>query len=319
MRCLASSPKAIVTRALRFSLYCLGAVVCIVSYESCAKNHDAPFFDGDKAYEYLKEQVNFGPRVPGSENAVKCREYFLSFFHSLGVKVDTMAFTHDDKASDKQIPMANIIAHFRGVDSAVAKNYLFAAHWDSRPRAEYDPDSTKRNSPIDGANDGASGVAILMELGNLLAKEKPRVNIDIALLDGEDWGAPGDIGEYFLGAKDLVKRDITGKYKFAVLVDMVGDKDLKICREEFSNHYFPQLNDVLWNTAGRLGEKSFVDSVGYSVMDDHLSFMTIGIPSAVIIDFDYKYWHTTQDTPDKCSAQSLLTVGRVLTEVIYQL
>lgn len=319
MRYHASNPAAIVVRALRLFLYCLGGAALVVSYESCAKNHDLPQFDGDKAYEYLKEQVNFGPRVPGSENAIKCREYFLSFFRDLGVSVDTMAFTHIDKVSGKKIPMVNIIAHFGGMDSAGGKNYLFAAHWDSRPRAEYDSDSTKRSSPIDGANDGASGVAVLMELSNLLAKEKPRVNIDIAFLDGEDWGAPGDIGEYFLGTKDMVNRDIRGKYKFAILVDMVGDKELRICREEFSNHYFPQLNDIIWNTAAKLGEKSFIDSVGSAVMDDHLSFMTIDIPSAVIIDFDYKYWHTTQDTPDKCSPQSLHAVGRVLAELIYQL
>ncbi len=278
-----------------------------------------PSFDGDKAYQYLREQVEFGPRVPGTAGAVRCRDYFASFFQGLGVSIETMDFTHIDKATGKMIPMTNLLAHFKGIDSLSNKTYLFAAHWDSRPRAEMDPDSTRRNNPIPGANDGASGVAVLMELANLLAREKPRVNIDIVLLDGEDWGKQEDIDEYFLGAKDFVKRNVGDIYKSAILVDMVGDKDLKICREEFSNHYYPQLNDLIWSTASKLGEKAFVDSVGYSVMDDHLSFMTIGIPSADIIDFDYAYWHTTQDTPDKCSPQSLGIVGRVLTELIYKL
>ena len=170
-----------------------------------------------------------------------------------------------------------------------------------------------------GADDGASGVAVLMELANLFAKQKPRVNIDLALLDGEDFGQPHDVSEYFLGARELAKRGWTDRYKFALVIDMIGDKDLHIYREGFSNRYSTKINDLFWKTAAELGESAFVDSVKYDIQDDHLSFMTRNLPSAVIIDFDYPYWHTLQDTPDKCSPQSLAAVGWVVATVMYRL
>lgn len=278
-----------------------------------------PVFNGQRAYEYIVKQVSFGPRVPGSENAANCREYFLDFFDSLGIANDTLQFIHNSKVSGKPVTMINIIASFDPDDKNQSQRYLLAAHYDSRPRAEYDADPDKRENWIDGANDGASGVAVLMELANLFATQKPQVGIDLLLLDGEDFGQPGDLDEYFLGAKDFIKRDIKGKYEFALVIDMIGDSDLRIYREEHSNKYSPEITDLVWNTAAELGETVFVDSVKHAIHDDHLSFMTIGLQSAVIIDFDYIYWHTTLDKADKCSAASLESVGRVVTELIYNL
>jgi hypothetical protein len=287
---------------------------------SCRNNSpsDLPSFSGQRSFEYLQKQVSFGPRVPGTDNGAICRKYFREFLGNLGARIDMVSFLHIDKITGKEIPMINIIAHFRGKD-ANANTYLFAAHYDSRPRAEYDPDSTKRNMPIDGANDGASGIAVLMELANLISVKPPRANIDFALLDGEDWGLPGDHDEYFLGSKEFIKRSIKEKYKFVIVIDMIGDSDLKIYREEYSSRYSLELTNLIWNKAKKLGVNAFVDSIGYAILDDHISFMTIGLPSAVIIDFNYPYWHTTSDTPDKCSPKSLEAVGRVLTAIIYEL
>jgi len=292
-----------------------------ILFFSCRGGRDViiPEFDGQRAFGFIEKQVAFGPRVPGSDNIAECREYLIEFFDTLGARVDTMEFIHTDKFSGKQIPMVNILAVFNGADTGTTDRYLLAAHYDSRPRAEYDPDSTKRSTPIDGANDGASGVAVLMELAVLISGQKPRVNIDMALLDGEDYGPPGHIDEYFLGARDMVRRNIKGKYKFALIVDMIGDKDLKVYRDEFSEKYSPQITDQVWNTAKQLGESAFIDSVGYAVQDDHLSFLTIKLPATLIIDFNYKYWHTTHDTPDKCSPESLASVGRVVTTFLYKL
>ncbi len=287
---------------------------------ACSKpNVVVPEFDGPRAFSYIEKQVSFGPRVPGTENSVKCREYFMKFFDSLGFAVDTMIFIHDAKATGKPVVMENLIVHVPGSDGPDAPRYLLAAHYDSRPRAEYDADSTKRDTPIDGADDGASGVAVLMELANLFAKQNPRVNIDLALLDGEDFGQPHDVSEYFLGARELARRGWTDRYKFALVIDMVGDKDLHIYREGYSDQYSTKINDLFWKTAAELGETAFVDSVKYEIQDDHLSFMTRNLPSAVIIDFDYTYWHTTHDTPDKCSPESLAAVGRVVATVMYRL
>ncbi|PKK84634.1 MAG: hypothetical protein CVT49_02095 [candidate division Zixibacteria bacterium HGW-Zixibacteria-1] len=279
----------------------------------------APRFNGERAFQYIEKQVSFGPRVPGSENSRKCREYLMQFFDSLGADINTMQFVHNDKRTGKPIEMINVLASFAGSDPGDQKKYLLAAHYDSRPRAEYDPDSTKRENWIDGANDGASGVAVLMELANLFAVQRPRVGIDLVLLDGEDYGPPGRLDEYFLGAKEMVKRNIKDKYHFALVIDMIGDRDLKIYREEFSNKYSSQVTDMVWKIAANLGEAAFVDSVGYAIHDDHLSFMTIRLQAAVIIDFDYKYWHTTEDTPDKCSPQSLQSVGNVVANLLYRL
>ncbi len=288
---------------------------------SCRGGRDViiPDFSGQRAFSFIEQQVAFGPRVPGSDNSAACREYLINFFDSLGASVDTMEFIHTDKFSGEQIRMVNVIAGFDGADTDDTDRYLLAAHYDSRPRAEYDPDSTKRNDWIDGANDGASGIAVLMEIAVLFSEQKPQANIDMVLLDGEDYGPPGHLDEYFLGARDMVRRDIKGKYKFALIIDMIGDKDLKVYREEFSNLYSPQITDYVWKTAQELGESVFIDSVGYAVHDDHLSFLTIKLPSTLIIDFNYKYWHTTLDTPDKCSAESLASVGRVITTLLYRL
>jgi len=288
---------------------------------SCGADKSAvsvPTFDGERALSYIAKQVAFGPRVPGSDNAINCRKYFLAFFDSIGFKTDTMQFVHTSKVSGKPITMINILASIDSDDKS-SDRYLLAAHYDSRPRAENDPDSTKRENWIDGANDGASGVAVLMELANLMAKQKPPVNVDLILLDGEDFGRPGDLDEYFLGAKDFVTRGIRDKYKFALLIDMIGDSDLQIYREQHSNRYSKEITDLVWKTAADLGETAFIDSIGYAIHDDHLSFMTIGLKAAVIIDFDYPYWHTTHDNVDKCSAISLKSVGQVVTELIYKL
>lgn len=298
----------------------IGVVTGAIFFMACGSAEIiVPQFDGERAYGYIEKQVSFGPRVPGSENSAACRKYFESFFAGLGLAVDSLVFIHTDKTTGKPVRMVNLYIHVVGSAGPDAPRYLLAAHYDSRPRAEYDSDSTKRDSWIDGANDGASGVAVLMELANLFASQKPRVNIDLALLDGEDFGQPQDLDEYFLGAKEMIKHDFKDTYEFALVIDMVGDKDLRIYREGYSDRYSTKINDLFWETAARLGENVFVDSVKYDIHDDHLSFMTIKLPSAVIIDFDYKYWHTTHDTPDKCSAESLESVGRVVTTVIYGL
>ncbi len=289
----------------------------IISCGKASKIEDVPLFDAGRAFTYLEKQVSFGPRVPGSEPARACREYYYRFFDSLGLTIDTIMFDHIDKSTGQKITMINLLVHCPGTDEAGAGRYLFAAHYDCRPRADLDPDTSRRHNPIDGANDGASGVAVLMELANLLANQKARAKIDLVLLDGEDYGHAGDLSEYFLGSREMVRRNIRGQYRAAIVIDMIGDRDLNIYREVHSEKYYPSWNDSIWNIAARLGEAGFIDSVKHVVYDDHLSFMTAGIPAIDIIDFDYKYWHTLEDTPDKCSPNSLKSVGRVITQLIY--
>ena len=173
------------------------------------------------------------------------------------------------------------------------------------------------DEPIDGANDGASGVAVLMEMAHLIAAQPPPAAVDLVLVDGEDWGKVGDHAAYTIGSREYARLGVRDKYEFGIILDLIGDQDQQIYREGYSERYASELNDMVWGVAGRLGVETFIDSVKYTVIDDHLSLSLSGVPSIDIIDFDYDYWHTEFDTPDKCSSESLTNVGRVVAEIVY--
>ncbi len=194
---------------------------------------------------------------------------------------------------------------------------LYAAHWDSRPRCDNSATYAKRVDSLPGADDGASGVAVLMELANLFVAQPPASDVVLALLDGEDWGKEGDNDYYFLGAKQFAAQSLRGKYRFGIVIDMIGGKDQQICREIYSERFHKPINDMVWNTARELGIRTFIDSTRFAVEDDHLALNIGGVPTIDLIDFDYPYWHTELDTPDKCSPQSLANVGRVLAQIAY--
>jgi glutaminyl-peptide cyclotransferase len=275
-----------------------------------------PGFDGVRAYGYLERQVAFGPRVPGSRAWELCRGMLRSHFEQLGFKVDSQAVSFQDPYSGENKPLVNLIVHVEGKDNSPLP-IMLATHWDSRPRCDNSPDPARRADSLPGANDGASGVAVLMELGNAFAKVRPARNVDLVLLDGEDWGQEGDMKHYFLGAQYLASTGVRDKYLFGILIDMIGDSAQQIYRESYSESFHKPLNDMVWSTAKKLGITTFIDSVKYAVMDDHLPISAAGLPMIDLIDFDYPYWHTEMDTPDKCSATALTNVGRVLEEVAY--
>ena len=292
-------------------------LMLVVIVPGCSRRDvSPPSFDGGRAMQYLVDQVNFGPRVPGSAASRVCREFMKEHFDSLGFVIDSQSFTFFDPYSLTDTPLVNLIASFAAKEDDVPSIVLMA-HYDSRPRTDYAVDTSLLNMPIDGANDGASGVAVLMEIGNILAEEPPPCNVDIVMSDGEDWGKPRDHEYYLLGARHFSAQGIRGKYDFGLVIDLIGDANQEIYREEYSQRFNPELNDLVWNTARALNITTFRDSVRHTVIDDHLPLNTGGIPTIVIIDFDYPYWHTEFDTPDKCSAASLENVGRVLAKIIY--
>lgn len=295
---------------INFCLISCGLITCSEKIAS------TPQFDGLKAMNYLIEQVNFGPRVPGSESSANCRTYLYNHFNQLSMTIDSQKFIFFDPYSQSNIEMVNLIASYKNDDNNTDK-ILLAAHYDSRPRAENALDYNKIDSPVDGANDGASGVALLMEIANKITKQTPPIDIDFLFVDGEDWGKVGDIENYLLGSKEFARTSIRDKYIFGIVVDMVGDSNQKIYREASSELFAKKINDMIFKTAKRLKIPTFIDSVKFAITDDHLSLNVGGVPSAVIIDFEYDYWHTEQDTPDKCSEQSLNNVGNVMMEIIY--
>lgn len=212
--------------------------------------------------------------------------------------------------------MTNIIASF-GLEKE--ERILLCAHWDTRPWADQDQTPENREKPILGANDGASGVAILLETARNIQKSEPRYGIDIILFDGEDAGIPGQSESYALGSQYFAKnKDIRYRPSFGILLDMVGDKDLQIYQEENSLEYAPQIVELVWNRAQKLVLPAFIPTPGYEVNDDHLPLIRVGIPCIDIIDFDYDYWHTLEDTPDKCSPESLEQVGMLVLSLLYE-
>jgi Zn-dependent M28 family amino/carboxypeptidase len=209
--------------------------------------------------------------------------------------------------------MYNIFAIF---NENANKRIMLCAHWDTRPTADEELDPANRKKPILGANDGASGVAVLLELARQFKVKRPQVGIIIALWDGEDYGP--DINNMLMGSRYFAKNMGKLRPTYGILLDMVGDKDLQIYKEANSVYAAPELVERVWRKAGELGyRKYFPDSVKYTIIDDHVPLIEAGVPFIDLIDFDYPYWHTLQDTVDKCSPDSLRIVGEVVAAVVY--
>jgi acetylornithine deacetylase/succinyl-diaminopimelate desuccinylase-like protein len=273
-----------------------------------------PRFDANRAYADLKAQTDFGPRTPSSEGHRKCLAFLVSELEKTTDAVVKQAFT-EKGYNNETLPLTNVFASF---NTRASQRVLLVAHWDSRPQADQDPVEANRTKPILGANDGASGVAVLLELARLMKEMPPAVGVDLLLVDGEDYGKSQDLEKYFLGAKYFVKT-MPQSYKpmFGILLDMIGDADLRIPMEQNSMKFAPAIVSMVWSAAQELGVTQFASVPGEQIEDDHLALNEAGIPTIDLIDFQYPYWHTLQDTPDKCSPESLDAVGRVLVHVIY--
>lgn len=261
-------------------------------------------FNGSRAFSYLEAQCAFGPRPPGSENLTLCGDYIISVLEGLAWPVTTQTWTFMD------VPLRNIMA-----GAVIAPRYVLLAHYDTRPIADYDPVPENRTKPILGANDGASGVAALLELAAVLP-EIAKNSIALLFVDAEDSGNvnnwPWIVGStHYVNSLTFVQR---ANIQAAILLDMMGDADLQLKREQSSTQ---ELVDAIWSIAENLNYgDEFLNEPGFLILDDHRPFLDAGIPAIDIIDFDYPYWHTLADTPDKCSPASLEAVGRVVEEFI---
>lgn len=253
-----------------------------------------PGFDGQRAYADVKAQCDLGPRPAGSAGARSTARYISDELQRLGWRPSYQDFTY------RGVALRNVIARRGDAGPAI----LIGAHYDTRPKA--DRDKEHPNDPVPGANDGASGVAVLLELARVL--DTSRQTVILAFFDGED---QGDLGgwDWAVGATYMAAT-LQEPVAKMVLVDMVGDADQQLYWEVNSDSV---LRKQLWDIAASLGySKEFIPQQKHNLIDDHVPFLRRGIPSVDIIDFDYPYWHTTQDTPDKVSPQSLERVGRVL-------
>ena len=284
---------------------------CVICCLSCGNK--IPEFDGQIAYQYLQKQCDFGSRNPGSDGHQLCKNYLLNFFKKTNSEVESQDFTVEIRGEEYHC--TNIIASFYPRKST---RILIGAHWDSRPWADSDSIAENHNKPILGANDGASGVAILMHLADILNKYEPYIfGVDLVLFDVEDAGTTGRNDDWCLGSKYFVDNFSKQKPKYVIIVDMIGDKDLNVNIEKFSYDSAPDLVATIWKIAKQKGFDNFKTSIEFSIYDDHFPFIEKGFSAIDIIDIDYPYWHTLADTPDKCSPESLHIIGTVLTEFIF--
>jgi len=296
-----------------FMFLILGVVLGFL--QSCSKIDDIPVFSGDSAYVFLVDQCKIGPRYPGSHGHRTLQRYIVEQLKKFDANVSLQPFSWVLTTGDT-LHLINIIGNYK---KSSRKRILLGAHYDTRPRADRDKEPSNRTKPILGANDGASGVAVLLELARIFKKSEPPVGVDLVFFDGEDYGLEGRIEDYLLGSKYFVAHRKGYSPLSAIIVDMIGDKDLEIEMETYSSQASPELVEEIFSIAEKLNVKEFVKRPGPAIIDDHVPFIQVGISAIDLIDFNYPYWHTLDDTPDKCSPASLEAVGKVIVQYIWRI
>jgi glutaminyl-peptide cyclotransferase len=273
-----------------------------------------PKLSADSAYALIKKQVSFGPRVPGTKGHEQQLAWMLEYLRGKADTVTEQRFSYTT-TSGKKLQLTNVMARF---NPTAPDRLLLVAHWDTRPTANEDPDETMRDQPISGANDGASGVALLMEIANVLAKNKAPIGVDLLFVDGEDYGPTTE--DMFIGARHFAANPPPGyKPLYGIVVDMIADQNPRFQIESNSQEMAPEVVDRVWRTAEELGYGSyFARTSAGGIDDDHIALNRAGIRTIDIIDFDFPHWHTTQDVLANTAPLGLGVVGSVLLELIFR-
>jgi len=289
-------------------------------------NSTIPKFDANNVYQHIKDQIKFGPRNPNSIAHSAALNYLFSSLSKYTQYVSKQPFTYTGY-NGEVLELTNLIAKFNPQNK---NRIMICAHWDSRPRSEHAKDPTKQKLPILGANDGASGVAVILELARILSENKIDYGVDLVLFDGEDYGMESDLANFSLGSKYYSSKLINDIFPtFAVLLDMVGDKDAIFKIEKNSKDYAPDLVDLFWNKAAQIGADKFTTKISLPIYDDHIPLNQAGLRTIDIIDSDLigadspterrNYWHSDKDTIENIGVETLQQVGDVVTNVIYSI
>ena len=291
------------------------ALACALMLLGACDRSPSTGFDGEAALRYTQAQLAFGPRVPGTEAHRRGGEWIAEQMRQRADTVIEQRWTHVSSKGDT-LPMHNIFARF---NPGAGSRILYVVHWDSRPVSENARDDERRDDPVPGANDGAAGVGLLVALGDLLKRSPSNIGVDLLFVDGEDYGTFGPPDVDVLIGSTYFANNMPADYRpmFGVLWDMIGDADLQIHQEGNSVDKAPEVVSRVWSTAAKLGyERYFVPQTKYTVTDDHIPLLAKGIRIIDVIDLDYPYHHTPEDTLDKVSARSLQIVGDVAVTLI---
>ncbi|HAF62243.1 MAG TPA: hypothetical protein DCK95_07950 [Anaerolineaceae bacterium] len=272
-------------------------VILLAILTGCSASSTEKVFSGEKAYNHVQTQLGFGARIPGSKAIQETASYITSTLQDNSWSTQAQSFEYGGVA------LQNIIAK-KGNGENI---FIIATHYDTRAKADRDVDSAFQKYPVPGANDGASGTAVLLELSRVLAVSDD-AQVWLVFFDGEDQGHL-DGWEWSIGADYFVEHLTQNPHK-VVIIDMIGDAKLNVFQEKNST---PDLVEEIWTAAEELDYLSyFIPEEKYTMIDDHVPFLNHGIPAVLLIDFDYDFWHTTQDTIENISADSLQIVGNLL-------
>ncbi len=276
--------------------------------------------DGQRAFGYVQAQMAFGPRIPGTRGHEQAGDWLLARLRERADTVIVQEIAHRLR-NGTTLHLRNFLARFRP-PPVTAERVLYLAHWDTRPTSDQARTPADRRRPVPGANDGASGVAVLLGVADALKAKPPHVGADLLFVDGEDYGDFADTSDVLIGARWFAAHQPAGYPPLlAVLFDMVGDSGLRIAVEQNSLAGAPEVVERVWRAAEDLGYGNvFVRTPGPVLTDDHVALQRAGIHAIDVVDFDYgpgnSWWHTPEDTIDKVSARSLKIVGDVALAVI---
>ncbi len=297
--------------------YNFTALLLIFTCVSCQPK--SPLFSGENAFQHLIKQCSFGPRNPGSEGHKNTLNYYLNTFKGLADTVFTQSFEDEMPRTRAKVKMNNVIAQFNRESN---KQIMISAHWDTRPWADTGS-IMKKEMPILGANDGASGVAVIIELAYIFKQNPPPIGVSLVLFDAEDYGVPGDSWTYCKGSQYFARNLPISYPEYGINIDMIADRQPEFYIERISYQQNASLVLELWELSEELGLKAFKKQAKDSISDDHVPLYEIaGIPAINIIDFDYpndktNYWHTHNDIVQNCSPNGLYQVGTLLVNHIY--
>ena len=281
------------------------------SVDGASASRGGPGINTDSAMSYVRQQLAFGTRVPGTEPWRKTGDWIVARLRTTADTVVEQVWT-ETLSTGKKLPLRNIFARFR---PAATERVLYVTHWDTRPVADQESDPARQKLPIPGANDGASGVALLLAVADALKKAPPGVGVDLLFVDGEDygvWGPPDT--DVLLGSTYFAQHLPGPNYKplFGVLWDMIGDVELNVNQEVHSAQEAPEVVQRVWDLAKQLGyEKYFIPEAKMPITDDHVPLLKAGLRVIDVIDIDYDCHHKLCDTIENVSAKSLKIMGDV--------